>query len=298
MKFFVLALFSLGLLSGLFCDLRADNSIRMYLDYARFRYDDEQTYLEIYYSIHRQTAAATATQVPLKFYLNDTKSATTLASSELALTIDKQSAEGMQGSVIKTVLPPGEYQIKMVRMASETQTRVDSVHYSFSTTPFQSEKIKLSDLELCSNIAQRSAKSSSLFFKNTMEVYPNPTHLFGLNNPNVFYYIELYNIRPGAGEKDLEIQVAVKDGEGNTVEQKSYNRNRQNESLVEVGSFNVSEYRSGLYTLVFAVIDHGKDYSVLNINNFYVLNPGSMPAGEEEMLAGFPSSRFFTMGGA
>ena len=253
----------------------ADKQIRMYLDYARFRYDDTQTYLEIYYSLYDQRINPVSTNVLLDFTLENTAKDTTLASDRISVALaGNGSQNGVRGSLIKTVLPPGEYRIKMVRVDELSSVKMDSMEYNFTATPFKGERIKVSDLELCSNIRTGSTQKGGLFYKNTMEVYPNPTRIYGMDNPQLFYYVEVYNIQQklAASDEMLEIHAAIKDNKGTTLQQKKYRKSCEFESLVEIGRFNISKLKNGLYSLMFAVVAPDSEYSSINISNFYVVN--------------------------
>lgn len=293
--------FLLGILCGaVFQTARADDLVKMYLDYARFRYDDTQTYLEIYYLLNdtRSASTRTALDVPLKFYLANVDADSLLAASDISVQLpgaNGGNGNSLKGSLIKTVLPPGRYEIKMVRMNPMGTSAIDSISYEFAATPFSGEKIKLSDLELASNIKTGSRRKDALFYKNTMEVFPNPTHIYGLENSQLYYYVEVYNIAPMEGAEDLEIQVAIKDKDGNVHNERTYKRSREHESRVENGRFDISELDNGLYTLLFAVVDPTREYSVFNINNFYVLNRDEAGVSRGDPMALYPTSDYFNM---
>ncbi len=278
------------------------SNIRMYLDVARFRYDQTNTYLEIYYLLYElpSDSLPPLEKVWLEFQLYDQEKDSLLASSPLTVSIHhvpgKENEASVKGSVIKTVLPPGKYWVKMYRLNNEKGERIDSVDYKFTTTSFSSNKITVSDLELCSNIVQNSPKTKGLFYKNTMEVYPNPMHMYGEDTPEVYYYIELYNTISDNPRDLLSLEAAIMDAGGNIYKQKKYTRQRKYDSLVECGSFDISELNSGLYTLVFVATDSASDYSVFTRDNFYVMNQkGPVAESEKDMMSAFLHSAFFSM---
>ena len=277
------------------------NDIRMYLDAARFRYDHTNTYLEIYYMLYvlPHEKPIPSERIWLEFLLNDTQKDSLLASSRLSVVIDYPQSEepeaAVKGSVIKTVLPPGKYLIKMYRLTTKDGERVDSVEYKFTTSPFAEDKITISDLELCSRIVKNSTNTKSIFYKNTMEVFPNPMHMYGKENPDLYYYIELYNIAADNPKDQISIEAAIVDEGGNILLQKQYMRTRENPSLVECGSFDISSLSSGLYTMVFAVTDLTANYSVYTRDNFFVMNPGQPSDVEKDLTIAFAQSMFFSM---
>ncbi|RMG28366.1 MAG: hypothetical protein D6732_18890, partial [Methanobacteriota archaeon] len=116
--------------------------IRMYLDVARFRYDEQQTYVEIYYLLYElpEENMPPKEDVWLQFQLWDDEKQAMLTTSDLKVTMDHtrttaaaDSEAFVKGSVIKTVLQPGKYRIKMFRLAEAGGAAVDSVDYTFAT---------------------------------------------------------------------------------------------------------------------------------------------------------------------
>jgi len=58
---------------------------------------------------------------------------------------------------------------------------------------------KISDISARCKIITDGADQNSIFYKNTLEVIPNPTRLYSNNSPVLFYYAELYNLYLLAG---------------------------------------------------------------------------------------------------
>lgn len=274
----------------------------MFLDFARFRYDEHNTYLEIYYLLHNMgnEQLNQSNEILLEFSLSDENKDSLLATSLLKVFLENgvtngNGLEGVKGSLIKTVLPSGKYKIKMVRLSEDGAQRLDSLNQVFVSPSFKMDKIALSDLELCSNIVTGSKNEKGLFYKNTMEVFPNPMRIYNQDNSELFYYIELYNIRSENPQDEVKIEVAIADREGKIKEQKNYTRNRNYESLVEFGSFDVGAFGNGLYTLVFAATDAAANYSTYTRSNFYVVNASAITSEQESMIEAFSKSEYIVM---
>ncbi len=272
----------------------------MFLDFSRFRYNETHTYLEIYYLLYdlrEQESLAVNKQVWLEFMLHDENKDSVLAKETLKVTLENNNSTPqdatIKGSLIKTVLPEGDYKIKMVRLNESQSRRLDSLSYTFSTPTFENEKIALSDVELCSYIKTASTNKSGLFYKNTMEVFPNPMRMYGKETPRLYYYAEIYNLNSDNPGEKVQVEVVIADPAGKIRAQKSYKKNRRHESSVEVGSFDVSGFENGLYTLILAVTDSVNDYSVYNRSNFYVMNTDEL--SENNLLTEFSQSEFFNM---
>lgn len=274
----------------------AGDDVTMSMDYARFRYDENNTYLEIYYLINYagKDSLADSKHLWLEFVLTNVEKDSVVASTSQEVTL--QSAGSMnngsaRGSVIKVVLPVGQYSLKMIRFDESKSQKPDSIQYEFKAPHFREDKIAVSDIELSSRIITRSSNIEGVFYKNTMEVFPNPTRIYGRDNPMLFYYVELYNLQNNQIPGNLKIQTVISDNDGQIRAEKSYERKRGHESTVEFGQFNITKLESGLYTLIFAVVDSASDYSVYTRSNFYINNPDVvMLSGDQG--EGFSESEF------
>ncbi len=302
MKSVTILLFSLCFLAvtSAFANPDKSDNIRMFLDFARFRYDESNTYLEIYYLLYmNKHENANPGESWLEFQLTDTQKDSILAKDEFKISLngdatERQSAANVKGSLIKTVLPTGKYMIKMVRLDASKQQRLDSLSQGFTTPSFEKDKIAMSDIELCSNIISGSQNKKGLFYKNTLEVFPNPMNMFGPKTPNLFYYIELYNVMAENPQDKVNIEIAIANTKGEVVAQKRYTKQRTYESLVEVGAFNVSNLDNGLYTIIFAASDPVSNYSVYTRNNFYVMDPDQVES-KKDLMTLFSKSDYLNM---
>jgi GWxTD domain-containing protein len=275
----------------------ADADCNMFLDFARFRYDESNTYLEIYYMIAPSAAITTEEDVYLKILIIGREDSL-LASQNLTGTfLPEGAATNVKMGLVKTILPDGLYNLHLLRYADGSRSEVvDSLTLSLSTGSFLQDRITISDLEICANIIPHSQKQDNTYYKNTMEVIPNPSHMFGKEFPRLYYYIELYNVNKENPDEEIAIQIVIVDNEGQVRDKKDYTRSRQYESLVEKGAFNVSKLETGLYAMIFYISDEVSNYSVYRKTNFHVNNPDVVlvkEAGDEQ--AKFIDSRYYTM---
>lgn len=288
----------------LYSQLSGPSDIRMFLDYARFRYDKNETYVEIYYLLYnlKPDTLNRAKDVWLDFELSEAGKDSVLAKTNLMkFTFEGQqaasnSSSNVKGNLFKITLPIGKkYEFTMTRWNENRTVRLDSLKQVFSTPSFETEKIALSDLELCSNIVTGSTNTRGPFYKNTLEVFPNPMRMYGPETPELHYYIEVYNLKAEDSRGNVNIEVAIADKAGHILERKNYTRSRNYESLVEFDAFNVANFKSGLYTLNFAVTDSVNDYSIYTRNSFYVMNAAELSSQQETMLLAFSQSEYFSM---
>ena len=271
----------------------------VFVDYARFRYDAQSVYLEVCYEVNpvNLTGGAEGGMVHLEFQLLQKKDQSLVARQAVNVGFGQQGS-GTQTArlgLLKSVIPAGEYILRVNKKQPNGSVKVVG-EYAVSAKSFSSSRITLSDLLLCSNIIPGSNRKHSPFYKNRMEVVPNPARLFNVTqNPRLYYYIELYNTQKAQPAKPLDIQVVLFDQEGQIRAGKHYRRPTKYESLVERGAFNLSKLESGLYTLSFIVTDSSENYSVYRRENFLVNNPNVKLISEDNDELAFSRSEFFNM---
>lgn len=275
-----------------FSSLLATKEVNFSMDYGRFRYDTSSVYLEVYYVVYpcdiefQPSDAGYEASCELDFSLLNMENDSILAQDKIPVKFNKDElstanediSTGQMG-VVKLVIPRGKY---FLRMSSPS----DTVKEEISVSPFSGGKIAMSDLQICSNIITRFEDQEHPFYKNTMKVIPNPSGIFGVERPLLYYYLEIYNIKTQniPGQADLKIQAVIADGDGNIRLKKDYVRPHSNESLVERGMFNVSKLETGLYTFIFAAVDSVENVSVYRRRNFYVHNPNIVVVKPEDEL--------------
>jgi len=275
-------------------------NLKFNVDYGRFRYDSTSVYLEVYYTVFSDQAnlvknMTEEARVNLDFTVFNSEQDSVLAKDQIPVKFTKSSMgdeSGMLGAMgmVKLVLDPGKYVISL-------SYGKDEVKYDVSVGAFSGDHIMMSDLELCSNIITKSKNQDNLFYKNTMEIYPNPSLIYGKMLPRLYYYVELYNLHnENAGPNDkVLLQAVIADADGKVRLQKDYVRSHDYESTVERGAFNVSNLETGLYTLIFAATDSINKSSVYRRRNFYVHNPDVVLAQTDEGPDGFLQSEFRDM---
>ncbi|MBN2367277.1 MAG: GWxTD domain-containing protein [Calditrichaeota bacterium] len=277
-----------------------EKDINISLDYGRFHYDSVSVYLEVYYTVFppstdiRESGELIKSSFDLQFALLNAENDSVLAEDTIPIHFDQlETLSGMEASgqmgILKLIIPGGKYRLRIISMA-------DTVFEDIAVSPFATDKIAMSDLELCSNIITNFNDSSHPFYKNTMKVIPNPSGIYGKERPLLYYYLEIYNphtegIRTGS---TFDVQTVIADPDGNIRMKRQYNRNQSLSSVVERGMFNISKLESGFYTLILAATDSVDDVSVYRRRNFYVHNPDVVVVSSESELEQQLNDEFLT----
>jgi len=190
---------------------------------------------------------------------------------------DETSNVGTIVDVMRYLLPPGLYDLKLLAKSALQPEIVDSAQIShIAIRRFSDQHIAMSDIEIAQHISPSDAANKSRFDKNNFKVLPNPTKIFTKENPEVYYYFESYNLKTYFKQPIFEIKRLVVDLNGLPLaEAPEYIKKKRLRGVddVEVGKIDISNLPSGKYLLNFILLN--EDGSVLNssANSFFVHNP-------------------------
>mgnify|MGYP001158293238 FL=1 len=106
----------------------------------------------------------------------------------------------------------------------------------------------ISDIEIAYLIKNKSKNSFEPFIKDSIEIIPNPSKNFGKENKNLYYYLEVLNIKQKA-LSNIGIQVFVKDLSGKKIISENYDK-VLNENINQLfGMISVDNLINGEYLL-------------------------------------------------
>lgn len=175
--------------------------------------------------------------------------------------------------VVGFVIPRGIYKCIVTGTDGNQQTRNRKITETLNITPFQGKNLSLSDLELATNIKQEGADTSSIFYKNTLEVSPNPTMVFGEGIPVLFYYSEIYNMNKSTLQNFVTLKTLLFNSKGYKVSERNKNLAKVDAPRVEVGTLNLMKYPTDTYTLVLTAIDSSANVVSTSSKRLFVYNP-------------------------
>ncbi len=260
------------------------SSFRLDADAARFAGPDSLTYLEFYYGVSEASLTyrrdSAGYRGALEMTLEVTGSAGILDARHWVLPrLMRDSAELRAPKNILSfetlALPRGEYRLSLVGRDSVDPSRADTVSIPVSIRGFPPDTEGLSDIELCSRITP-DADRSSPFYRNTLEVIPNPSRLYGQGLPVVHFYAEVYNLNLTSGP-DVVLRAAILDNYGTEVVSQAKRKPRAHQSSAEYGSMNVASLPGGSYRLRISLLDSTAVPARLlatTEKKFFVYNPG------------------------
>lgn len=259
----------------------AQNELGFDFDYAKFKYG-EKIYLEIYYSINQSNlsvikkGAEESVSAILSLKLFSADSGKYILSKKYhvnAVTRDNLSISKNLLGVLGFVLDGGNYELQIKASDYVDSTVTKSFTEKINLKNFSTQNINLSDVQFSARIINESTNKESIFYKNTMEVYPHPVNVFGQSYPILFYYLELYNLTSDTAKGNILLISQIFDSKGKKVFEKSKPISRMNNEVVEVGTINTSKYFSGSYSFYINLFNQDTKRGVVSSKKFFVYNP-------------------------
>ena len=179
--------------------------------------------------------------------------------------------------VLQFQFPLGNYVCKLKGRDAQNPLEIDSVSFQLSLKGLNKDRFSISGLQIASKIKQFSSEKKSIFYKNTLEVVPNPSLVFGENLPVLYFYCELYNLNLNVRSEKLKVEHILYNFLNEQVYNKSKYITRKNSSIVEIGAININKFPTGEYTLMLAVSDTLLNFSITSAKKIFIINPKIVP---------------------
>jgi GWxTD domain-containing protein len=253
-------------------------------DYARYAYDTTADFVEFYYSFNQgdltlstgDTVAMLRAVLSIK--IQDTLTDRYLVDKNWNIenpVLDTSNFYGNKSliGILGFIVPHGYYKCIVTGSDGIDSTKKMTIEDNLKIIPYDNKKTALSDIQLCSNIRQDNIDKKSVFYKNTLEVYPNPTMVYGERLPVLYYYSEVYGVKADSVTTPLKLKTVIYDSKGRKKTEKDKMIIRNNNSQVEVGTFNISKYPTDSYVLVLSIADSVSDFIVTSTKRFFIYNP-------------------------
>ena len=272
-------------------------------DFANFRYDDESTYLEFYYSFNIsqfnliQTNEEFVGGAILHLRIKPIKSEELVINyrwkNPIKVLDTSEVTQPMTG-VHGFQLPFGEYVASITCYDENNTASTDSIEFDIKANiPYNS--LAMSDIQLSSEVTQIPRDDNNIFYKNTLQVIPNPSRIFGLGLPIATLYLEIYNLFDIKSDS-IRLMTKVFNVLGNSVKETIRNKKKINETGVEVIKINCSDLPSGAYLIKCTLSDaEDTSHSVSSLKRFYIYNPQIAPLAIETKGSSMINNEFAIM---
>ncbi len=282
----------------------AQNELNFEFDYARFKYDSTKAYIEFYYELNPKNMlfekaeqgrlVEAIVHIDMKnitsneYFINkDWKIQNVFDDSTSEA--DIKSLTGVFGFAI----PEGDYALSVKAYDVKNPSLLKTIDERVVIGSYNSGKYAVSDIQIASNIKKEGADTNSLFYKNTLEVIPNPSMLYSDKTPVAFFYAELYNLKLPNPEGDFTLQKLLYNSAGNSVYKQEKIVKQCEISVVEIGLINLSKYPTDSYNVVLSLIDNSTNEAFISAKRFYLYNPNVIDSTAiKRMSAGVMGSEF------
>lgn len=282
-------------------DAAKEKHLYVNFDYSCFRNSENLDYIEYYFGISRENLTYTPDNgrfkstfiVDVKLYQKDSLFTHKAWSSVNYVDSLVEIKPGHQLFTVGTfVLPPGQYDavVTISEAESKHETRIKHV---LEVLPFKKDSLEISEIQLASSVTADT--SQSIFTKNGLRVHPNPSGIFGMHMPMLYFYSEIYNLQiPSEGAGQYSISYRIVNGEGQEV--KSFPakiKNKPGKSVVEIGGINIISLKSGTYFIELKAVDLTTNQIETEQKKFYVYREQDTAALEAEASSTVGSGKGF-----
>ena len=251
------------------------------LDWAQFRMDNENSYIEFYYAYSTKFLEAKTiedkqySELLMRFLITDRHTQDVVIDRmwNMQNEISTSIQEHVQISQTRFILKNSSYQLKIFLMDINNSYRADSVTISFDTPNYPNDLICISDIQFCSSIRTIEKDTTNIFYKNTFEVKPNPFNIVDIEYPVLSYYLELYNLSTEKIGEKLTTKYSITNNAGKEFIAKNSTKPVKNGNSVEAGVINVNKLVGGAYNFIFSIIDENGKLLTENSKRFFYYDP-------------------------
>ena len=252
-------------------------------DYAQFGYDSSSNFVEFYYVFEQskllpvKKEEKSFVEAFLKITILDSASNDTIVNNKWVvqheLNIHSEGSQSLVG-VISFIIPEGVYKCSLEGSDFNSPLNRKTIYEFLRVKPFRKEDLSISDIQIASKMIQGSENVNSIFYKNSFEIIPIPNLVFGENQPVLFFYAEIYNLKDKSYlTENFKLNEIILNSRGKIVSRKDKILSRKTDTRVEVGSFVLAKLPTDTYTLIVSIIDTINNTGVSSTKKFFVYNP-------------------------
>jgi len=249
------------------------------MDTASFSQRGGLVYQEIYFLIQRDRLKFVQAvdgyeaeyQIDVKILASDSVlTETSWQVVDRALKLDDIRPTQKLPDLVAFNLQPGKYIVESNILDLKSEVNYpESLQLNLKTFP--EDTVALSDIVLA--IKLQKGGEGSKFYKNGFLVIPNSDRIYGIDLDMLYYYSEVYNLKPS--DADYWIDRSVLDDAKHLVSRlPQKQRKKAAPSLVEVDGFSIASLNSGTYYLQMKVTDSETEQSATKLAKFFIYRPG------------------------
>ncbi len=248
-------------------------------DYGRFKFDSTSVYMEFYYELNtsnmliKNTTSGYVKEAIVHIEMKNDDADTFFIKKDWKIThiIENQNDDRNYTGVLGFVIPKGNYSL-LVKAYDISNPMLNKVIKEKIVVQPYANKYSISDIQIANNIKKDGADPNSIFYKNTLEVIPNPSMVYVDKMPMLFYYTELYNLKLDDPTNFFTLYKILYNSLGNKVFEQSKIVKQSDNAIVEIGTINLSKLPTDSYNLVFSLVDNKTNQAYISTKRFYYYN--------------------------
>jgi len=278
----IIAVALLGTLAMVYLAPASTDPIRFYTDDASFKNfaDDRKTYQEIYISFanyqltYKQVGDHLLAGYKLTVLIQDStghpvaeKTWQNMSQVDSLRQVDDLTTMELAGFL----LPPGRYTAEIIVQDMESRA-ASSDEKTLVISSYQEETLQISGIEFARSIERSEGKKQ--FTKNAVEVVPNPSRVFGIESPFVYFYTEMYHLQADSLQAgDITKEYFIRDFNGAVLVSSRKEAAPRTGFAFWVEKINVLELVSGKYQLLLKVTDNRSGACAETTGELWIHNP-------------------------
>ncbi|MFH1249644.1 MAG: GWxTD domain-containing protein [bacterium] len=249
------------------------------LDYAVFRGDEVNDVVEVYLMIPRilfdfvesDGAYRSSAYVRVAFAFDDTVRQMKEWSFTDRVDNPNQITDTQKIPEIVTInVPKGKYRIIAIVMDLNSK-KTFRKETDILVKDFAFDKLELSDIQL-SGQASRTEMQNKFSKYFNYDIIPNASNIYGDQNPMIYAFCEIYNLKTGAGQSEsYQVQYTITNINDKIIQQNEWlTKKKPGASAVEIKGMNIAELNSGLYNFKIAVKEENAGAETVGFKRFYI----------------------------
>lgn len=256
----------------------SQGNLLFYVDHAAFQGKEGLTYVEFYLMLYADQLTRTIkdkthiTEIGIRVLINDERGGILSENDWTTEAVLNSDTTNLSGLVIydqwaKQILP-GKYMMKVDVHDVKNLQKTGSTDFELFVPEILNQPLSASQIEFVSH-AEKSYEQGH-FVKNKRKVIPNPSRRYGILNPTIFIYFEIYHIPESINE--LTLNYFIRQTNGALVRnfpERQVPVSGVNISLIH--GFDVSTVSSGIYEFCIAIQDSNGREATTTSRQFEVI---------------------------
>jgi len=274
---------ALLVLLSLECGIHAQDKFGFEFDYAQFGFDSLSNYVEFYYAFPKKglttvkNSAGNYVAALLGIKIEDVRKNNTILNKiwKVKQNVAKDTTAGNQAlvGVLGFRIAEGKYLATVYGKDAADTSRNKVYKENFEVKPFIGKSPQISHIELSKKIVNENVDTTSIFYKNSYEVIPNPSIVFDSKMPVLFYYAELYNLKDASKKGALKFGETLVNSKGAIVYSRERKVNNVGNAIVKVGMINLRNLPTDSYNLLLTLQDTVSSKGAISGKKFFLYNP-------------------------